>query len=127
MVGFECYFICSFVFFSRGDTVEELLVGLSLVTRRTNENPMPATDTSVVYWSFFCNHVLQDRSFTFILKTPPASVLLLKAAGRPSLASCYMLCNALLLWIMVSTPNFFPLYYTSCCILFESIYIIVYS
>ena len=25
--------------------------------------------------------VLQDRSFTFILKTPPASVLLAKAAG----------------------------------------------
>jgi len=24
---------------------------------------------------------LQDKSFTFILKTPPASVLLLKAAG----------------------------------------------
>ena len=26
-------------------------------------------------------HLLQDRSFTFILKTPPASVLLQKAAG----------------------------------------------
>lgn len=26
---------------------------------------------------------LQDRSFTFILKTPPASVLLAKAAGVP--------------------------------------------
>lgn len=26
---------------------------------------------------------LQDKSFTFILKTPPASVLLLKAAGTP--------------------------------------------
>lgn len=26
---------------------------------------------------------LQDKSFTFILKTPPASVLLLKAAGIP--------------------------------------------
>lgn len=25
--------------------------------------------------------IFQDRSFTFILKTPPASVLLLKAAG----------------------------------------------
>lgn len=30
-------------------------------------------------------NVLQDRSFTFILKTPPASVLLLKAAGNPHL------------------------------------------
>ena len=27
--------------------------------------------------------LLQDRSFTFILKTPPASVLLAKAAGVP--------------------------------------------
>ena len=27
--------------------------------------------------------LLQDRSFTFILKTPPASVLLSKAAGIP--------------------------------------------
>lgn len=27
--------------------------------------------------------ILQDRSFTFILKTPPASVLLAKAAGVP--------------------------------------------
>lgn len=31
-----------------------------------------------------CSHcTLQDRSFTFILKTPPASVLLAKAAGVP--------------------------------------------
>lgn len=27
--------------------------------------------------------IMQDRSFTFILKTPPASVLLAKAAGVP--------------------------------------------
>ena len=34
----------------------------------------------ILYWCFI---VLQDRSFTFILKTPPASVLLAKAAGIP--------------------------------------------
>src|ERR1044071_3630030 len=28
--------------------------------------------------------VFSDRSFTFVLKTPPASVLLKKAAGRPT-------------------------------------------
>jgi hypothetical protein len=33
----------------------------------------------IVARSLFC--ILQDKSFTFILKTPPASVLLLKAAG----------------------------------------------
>ena len=41
------------------------------------------------FWGFygfscfdFCYGVIfQDKSFTFILKTPPASVLLLKAAG----------------------------------------------
>lgn len=31
---------------------------------------------------------LQDRSFTFVLKTPPASVLLLKAAGTLSSIMC---------------------------------------
>lgn len=31
-------------------------------------------------------HLCQDKSFTFILKTPPASVLLLKAAGIDSLS-----------------------------------------
>lgn len=30
-----------------------------------------------------CLVFVQDRSFTFILKTPPASVLLAKAAGVP--------------------------------------------
>ena len=34
--------------------------------------------------SFSIGLVLQDRSFTFILKTPPASVLLKKAANIPS-------------------------------------------
>ena len=36
-------------------------------------------------FSFFCyvfDSSIQDKSFTFILKTPPASVLLLKAAGK---------------------------------------------
>ena len=52
---------------------------------------------SIPWFYFFCNLLVllvfflslllfffvffQDRSFTFILKTPPASVLLLKAAG----------------------------------------------
>lgn len=51
-------------------------INLCLVKRITN-------------WSFSCNFVMQDRSFTFILKTPPASVLLLKAAGRLPLSSLY--------------------------------------
>uniref|UniRef100_A0A2P2K4Z2 Uncharacterized protein n=1 Tax=Rhizophora mucronata TaxID=61149 RepID=A0A2P2K4Z2_RHIMU len=32
---------------------------------------------------FFHVCLFQDKSFTFVLKTPPASVLLLKAAGIP--------------------------------------------
>lgn len=41
------------------------------------ENPFASP-----HWVFDCHHlILQDRSFTFILKTPPASVLLAKAAG----------------------------------------------
>lgn len=50
-------------------------------------------------FSWLCYGVcLQDRSFTFILKTPPASVLLLKAAGMLFifiLTKCLML----LLWV----------------------------
>ncbi|KAJ4850178.1 60S ribosomal protein L11 [Turnera subulata] len=38
--------------------------------------------------------VYDDRSFTFILKTPPASVLLLKAAG----IACFYLTNSLCLF-----------------------------
>lgn len=33
------------------------------------------------FWLCYQNFWCQDKSFTFILKTPPASVLLLKAAG----------------------------------------------
>lgn len=44
-----------------------------------------------LHFSFFTSltlnlHLCQDKSFTFILKTPPASVLLLKAAGIDSLS-----------------------------------------
>ena len=35
--------------------------------------------------------VYTDRSFTFILKTPPASVLLLRAAGIAKRATCHTL------------------------------------
>ena len=36
---------------------------------------------TIILLIMICILVFQDRSFTFILKTPPASVLLLKAAG----------------------------------------------
>lgn len=43
--------------------------------------------------------VLQDRSFTFILKTPPASVLLLKAAGNPHLLLMPLYVHAFVPWL----------------------------
>lgn len=38
-------------------------------------------DEAGLIYSTFIIHMSQDRSFTFILKTPPASVLLKQAAG----------------------------------------------
>ncbi|XP_022841550.1 60S ribosomal protein L13a-like isoform X6 [Olea europaea var. sylvestris] len=52
---------------------------------RKNVNPKPSYDL-ICFWAPFkiiwppCT-IYKDLSFTFILKTPPASVLLLKAAG----------------------------------------------
>lgn len=42
---------------------------------------------------FFFLFLLQDKSFTFILKTPPASVLLLKAAGMLFFSLAFFACK----------------------------------
>jgi hypothetical protein len=43
--------------------------------------------------------IIQDKSFTFVLKTPPASVLLLKAAGM--LAYVFFFTNCLMCFFFI--------------------------
>jgi ribosomal protein L11 len=64
-----------------GGYISNVFRGLGCLLEINDEEHKDPDWKKNVLQTLYVSFILQDRSFTFILKTPPASVLLKKAAG----------------------------------------------